>query len=40
MPIFELENPGINLDTGSAGESLPASTSIIAATLVIGFVIK
>ena len=30
----------MNLATGSAGESLPASISIIAATLVIGFVIE
>ena len=39
-PTFASENPGMNLDTGSASESLPASINIIAATLVIGFVIE
>ena len=39
-PTFTSANAGMNLDTGSASESLPASISIIAATLVIGFVIE
>ena len=39
-PTLMSANPGMNLDTGSAGESLPASISIIAATLVIGLVIE
>ena len=39
-PTFTSANAGMNLETGSASESLPASISIIAATLVIGFVIE
>ena len=39
-PTFASAKSGMNLDTGSASENLPASISIIAATLVIGFVIE
>jgi hypothetical protein len=39
-PTFTSANPGIYLDTGSESESLPASINIIAATLVMGFVIE
>ena len=39
-PTFISEKSGMNLETGSESLSLPASTSIIAATLVMGFVIE
>ena len=39
-PTFTSAKSGMNLETGSNSASLPASTSIIAATLVIGFVIE
>ena len=40
MPTFTSAKAGMYLDTGSDGESLPSSTSIMAARQVIGLVIE
>src|SRR4029078_2994709 len=39
-PTFTSAKSGMNLETGSESESVPASISIIAARLVMGFVIE